>query len=100
MNLGEDDMGEERLRRKMTLGDWMDRLLIGAVAAIFIWFGTRIEHLTTKVENLLQAMATTVAKQDSADKRIDYVEKHIATIEEDMKDHFKEDRSRFGRMAK
>lgn len=91
----EETVANEARSRKMGLSEWLDRLLIGAVAAIFIWFGTRIDNLSIKVESLLTAMATTIAKQDSTDKRIEANEKHIDMVESDLKEHFKEDRARF-----
>lgn len=78
-------------RRGMSFGEALDKLLIASIGIIFVWFGLRLENLTTKVEQLLTAMATTTAKQDSAFQRIESNDKRIDKLEETVTAHAKED---------
>ena len=43
---------DEPRGRRATLGSWLDRILIGAVGLIIVWFGGKLEMLNTTVQQL------------------------------------------------
>ena len=43
--------------RRATLSSWLDRILIGAVGLIIVWFGGRLEKLTNTVQRLCETMS-------------------------------------------
>jgi uncharacterized protein YoxC len=82
------------IERRETLGVWLDRLLIAAVACVFVYFGTKVEDLTKKVGTLSEAMASIVGEirftNEKTDKLYERFEKHL---EEDRQDKARRQRN-------
>ena len=79
-------------RRRMGVSDWADKLLIGAVGAIFIWFGTKVNTLTDKVQVLCETMSALTVEMSNTKAETDRLRADFsAHVKEDL-DHAREDR--------
>jgi hypothetical protein len=74
-------------RRTATLGVWLDRLLIGAIGMIFIYFGNKIDELTKKVGALAENMASVATE-------IKYTNQKTDTLNVRFEQHLEEERAR------
>ena len=54
---------------RATLGSWLDRIVIGAVGLIIIWFVGKLEMLTTTVQQLCVTMAANGEQLRSANQQ-------------------------------
>ena len=86
--------------RRATLGYWLDRLLIGSVGLIIIWFGGKLEMLTTTVQQLCVTMAANGVEIRSANQRIDRLQFEQDGLKESYENHLREDRQKFFLVAK
>lgn len=86
--------------RRATLGPWLDRILIGSVGLIILWFGGELKNLTKTVQDLCVTMAANqvelrVANQQAERNRLD-----IDKLRADYETHLREDRQKFYLVAK
>jgi hypothetical protein len=85
---------------RATLGSLLDRLLIGSVGLIIIWFGGKLEMLTTTVQQLCVTMAANGEQLRAANIRIDRLQFEQDTFKESYENYLREDRHKFFLVAK
>ena len=86
--------------RRATLGSWLDRLLIGAVGLIIVWFGGRLEMLTSTVQRLCETMSANGVEIKSANMRIDRLQFEQDQLKTGFETNLREDRQKFYLVAK
>ena len=79
--------------KRLSFGEYADRILIAAVGAIFIWLGTRVENLSAKVETLIATNAAYAVALERTQKEQD-------RLRADFDEHQREDRVRFTSIGK
>ena len=87
-------------KRRATLGSWLDRLLIGAVGLIIVWFGGRLEMLTNTVQRLCETMSANGVEIKSANMRIDRLQFEQDQLKTGFETYLREDRQKFYLVAK
>ena len=81
-------------RRAMGLGEWTDKIVIVSLGCIFIWFGSKVETLTDKVQTLCETMAAiTVELRSTKDETTRLRDDFQAHVKEDQQ-HALEDRQK------
>lgn len=76
----------------MVLGDWLDKLLVAAIGAIFIWFGAKVEDLTKKVANLCETMAAVTVELKTNKEQVDRLRFDFDRHQEEDRKAFREQR--------
>jgi hypothetical protein len=83
-----------------SLGSWLDRILIGAVGLIIVWFGGKLEMLNTTVQRLCETMAANGVEIRSANQRIDRLQFEQDALKTSYETNLREDRQKFYLVAK
>ena len=86
--------------RRATLGPWLDRILIGAVGLIIVWFGGKLEMLNATVQRLCETMAANGVEIKSANMRIDRLQFEQDSLKTSYETQLREDRQKFYLVAK
>ena len=92
--------GRRATDRGLTLGDWLDKILIGAIAIIFSGvgfminrFGDKVEKLTEKVEHLTETLVVITTKQSNN-------EQNITELKAVVTKHLDQDREMYRKLPK
>ena len=86
--------------RRTTLSSWLDRILIGSVALIILWFGGRMEKLTDTVQTLCETMAANGVEVKTINLRLDRLQFEQDTLKTGFETYLREDRQKFYLVAK
>ena len=81
--------------RRSTLGPWLDRILIGSVGAIIIWFGGELRDLTKTVQTLCVTMASNGVEVKNINQRLDRQQLELDEVKRTQEVHLREDRQKF-----
>jgi hypothetical protein len=83
----------------MGIGDWADKILIGAVGAIFIWFGMKVNTLTDKVQALCETMSALTVEMSNNKSETDRLRADFAAHVREDRINTREERQRVPRFG-
>lgn len=75
--------------KRPSLNDWIDRILAFLVAAVFVWFGNKLDKLTDKVGVLGETLSAVVARTGTTNEEVVRLRNNFEAHEKDYGRHHK-----------